>query len=179
MGTIGCCAVSLALAQPGSSGERGLILSGCVWFLCRSIDPVATYLRGRAPRCLFWRREGIPCKVALTIHTVHQSSLRPKREKANGTKCCVCIVGTSAIKCPFLHLYIPVLVCAWKFAFVTRIGHVMWVYMFVCMRGMVIKHSITFRAEQHSSLLGYRGLDKDYGSQWQAGLSVPLPAQNL
>lgn len=77
VGTIGCCTVSfLALAQPSLSGEQGLILSGCVWFLWWSIDPVATYLRRRAPSCLFWRQEGSPCEVALTICTVHQSSLR-------------------------------------------------------------------------------------------------------
>lgn len=77
VGTIGCCTVSfLALAQPSLSGEWGLILYGCVWFLWWSIDPVATYLIRRAPNCLFWWQEGSSCEVALTICTVHQSSPR-------------------------------------------------------------------------------------------------------
>lgn len=76
----------LALAQPSLSGERGLILSGCVWFLWWSIDPLATYLRRRAPSCLFWRREGSPCEVASTICTVHQSNIGRKLKQANGAK---------------------------------------------------------------------------------------------
>lgn len=163
VGTIGCCAVSfLVVAQPSSSGERGLILSGCVWFLCGSIDPVATYLRGRAPCCLFWRREGSPCEAALTIRTVHQSSLRPTLEQA---KCGVCMMGTSVI----VHTCLSV--CPDQ-------ALVVCMHMFACVSGVIIKHPIASRAELQPSLLGYRGLDKDYGSQWQAGLSVPLPAQN-
>lgn len=113
-GTIGCCAVSfLHLSQPSLLGERGLILCGCVWFLWGSIDPVATYLRGRAPRCLFWRREGNPCEVALTIHILHQISLRSRLEQAKWVKrcVCVCIMCNGGIK--WLHLSILCMdVCA-------------------------------------------------------------------
>lgn len=107
-----------------------------MWFLVGSIDPVAAYLRGRAPRCLFWRREGSPCE-ALTIRTAHKSGLGPKLKQA--------------AVFAFVHTCIVHrIVCA-------------------CVRGMIIKHSIAVKAEQQSSLLGYRGLDKDYRSQWQWG----------
>lgn len=123
-GTIGCCAASLlVLAWPSSSGERGLILSGCVWFLCGSIDPVAAYLRGRAPCCLFWRREGSRCEVALTISTEHQSSPRPSEQN---------------VLWILANLTIHVCICA-------RPDKVLVMCLFACMRGMIIKHSIAVR----------------------------------
>lgn len=97
MGHIGCSAVSFSVfVQPRSSGKQGLILSGCVRFSCGSMDPVSTYLRRRAPRCLFWQLEGSPCEVASTMHAVHQNSPRPKLEQEKQSVAFV--VGTSVIK---------------------------------------------------------------------------------